>query len=106
MAVDLTPFDNAMFGIYHRAKKEAGYTASKFLDMLTKQGGLVTAKQLINAAQPSSGYAALHLRNRLDLTVEALVVESLHWRNLFTPEEIARAEHRLAKHEYAFKAPA
>lgn len=67
-------FDGAMFEIYRRAKSEAGYNATVFLQMLRGRGGLDTAKYLINSLQESDGYAALYLRNRLDLTVEAMVV--------------------------------
>ena len=105
MAVSLTSFDQAMFGIYHRAKTEAGYNATIFLDMLTRNGGLSTAKQLISAPKPSAGYTALYERGHLALTVEAVVVESLEWRRLFLPEEIARAEKRLADYGYKPKPP-
>ena len=88
-------FTAAMFDIYKRAKAEAGYNASIFLGMLTKQGGLATAKQLINAPKPSDGYTHLYERGRLDLTVEALVVGQPQWASLFTPEELARAKRRL-----------
>lgn len=89
-------FDEAMFGIYRKAKAEAGYTATTFYRMLSDRGGLDTAKYLINSRKSSDGYTELHMRGRLDLTVEALVVEDQRWRSLFLPEEIERAEKRLA----------
>jgi hypothetical protein len=67
-------FNGAMFTIYQRAKAEAKYTATIFLNMLNARGGLATAKFLINAADESKGYTELYLRKRLDLTVEAMVV--------------------------------
>jgi hypothetical protein len=96
----LALFDAAMFGIYHRAKEEAGYNATIFLGMLTKMKGVATAKQLINAAKPSDGYTALYERSRLDLTVEALVVEDERWHSLFTAEELARCRKRLRDYRY------
>ncbi|MCF6113386.1 hypothetical protein [Mesorhizobium muleiense] len=92
---DNEPFDQAMFRIYETAKSEAGYTASVFLGMLGRQGGVLTAKQLINGTKPSDGYTALYERGRLDLTVEALVVENKKWHSLFSAEELARAKKRL-----------
>ena len=68
--------------------------------MLTDNGGMATAKTLINAAKPSDGYTALYERGRLDLTVEAVVTENPRWRELFTPEELARAEKRLKAYGY------
>lgn len=93
-------FDQAMFQIYRRAKDEAGYPANIFLKMLSDKGGVATAKYLINAAQPSDGYTALFERGRLDLTVEAEVIENPKWHELFTVDEIDRARHRLAQYQY------
>jgi hypothetical protein len=98
-----TPFDAAMFDIYKRAKTEAGYNANIFLKMLTDNGGLATAKTLINATKPSDGYTALYERERLDLTVEALVLGEPRGHSLFLPEEIERAEKRLK--QYGYKGP-
>lgn len=95
-------FTEAMFGIYRRAKQEAKYNAMLFLQMVADKGGLATAKTLINAEKPSDGYTALYLRKRLDLTVEALVVNDPYWHSLFTAEEIAKARRRLEQYEYVF----
>lgn len=93
-------FDQAMFEVYRRAKDEASYNPSMFLQMLTDTKGLQTAKTLINAAKPSDGYTALYLRERLDLTVEALVIEDQRWHPLFTDEELKRARRRLKDYRY------
>lgn len=95
-----TQFDHAMFGIYRRAKDEAGYNATIFLQMLTDNGGLSTAKTLINSAKPSDGYTALYMRGRLDLTVEALVIEDERWHSLFGADELERARKRLRDYRY------
>lgn len=60
-------FDLAMFDVYRRAKAEANYNATIFLQMITDSGGLLTAKTLINAPKPSDGYTALYMKGRLDL---------------------------------------
>lgn len=91
-------FEEAMFSIYRRAKEEANYTATIFLGMLTDRGGLATAKALINASKPSDGYTALYERQRLDLTVEALVVSEPEWQTLFLPQEVDRARRRLRQY--------
>lgn len=95
-----TPFDLAMFEVYRKAKDEVGYTANIFLRMIYDRGGLDTAKYLINSAQPSDGYTHLYERGRLDLTVEALVVDNPKWHDLFTREEIDKARHRLKQYRY------
>jgi hypothetical protein len=96
-------FTETMFEVYRRAKSEANYNATIFLQMITDNGGRATAKTLINAAKPSDGYTALYLSKRLDLTVEAVVVEHLRWHSLFTPEELDRARKRLAAYGYQSK---
>jgi hypothetical protein len=63
--------------------------------MIDDRGGVQTAKYLINAPKPSDGYTALYERQRLDLTVEALVVEDSRWHVLFTAEEVQKAARRL-----------
>lgn len=87
-------FHQAMIDVYERAKSEAGYNAVKFLQMVSDRGGLETARTLINARTPSSGYTALWERGRLDLTVEAVVLQD-EWRTLFTDRERSIAEARL-----------
>lgn len=93
-------FTQAMFTIYQRAKAEADYPATIFYKMVADKGGLETAKTLIKASKPSDGYAALWERGRLDLTVEAEVIENERWHQLFTPEERARARKRLTDYHY------
>ncbi len=93
-------FDQAMLTIYRRAKAEAGYRASAFLAMLNARGGLSTARQLINSPRPSEGYTRLWERGRLDLTVEATVIDDPKWHPLFQPEELDRARKRLRDYHY------
>lgn len=107
MAVDVTEvsvmesdlearFDTAMMDIYVRARKEVGYNATRFLQMLHEHRGLGTARILVLADKPSDGYTALWMHQRLDLTVEALVVQP-QWEPLFAnePELLAKAQKRL-----------
>lgn len=89
-------FDAAMHDIYTKAKDEVGYNATRFKQMLSKKGGLETARHLL-AGHPttvSEGFTQLALKGRLDLTVEALVLAS-EWKELFTSEEISNATRRL-----------
>ncbi|MGV8998001.1 MAG: hypothetical protein ACOH12_13745 [Parvibaculaceae bacterium] len=93
-------FTVAMHDIYKRADKEIGYRPTLFLQMLSKDGGLLTAKKLINAVKPSDGYTRLFEEQRLDLSVEAVVIENAEWRTLFTAEELEKAEKRLTAYRY------
>jgi hypothetical protein len=96
-------FNLAMFEIYRRAKDEAKYPAKIFLGMISDRGGLDTARYLINQPQPSDGYTHLYERGRIDLTVEAMIVESSKWHPLFTSYEIEKARRRLKEYGYTPK---
>ena len=89
-----------MLEIYRRAKKEAKYNAQRFLQMVVDHGGLETAKILINAENVSDGYTALWERGRLDLTVEAMVIENDKFHSLFTDEELQICARRLKAYNY------
>jgi hypothetical protein len=93
-------FDTAMINIYKKAKEETGYNAKIFIQMVATDGGLITAKRLINSNTISDGYTALWERNRLDLTVEAMVLETEKYHSLFTPQELEICRNRLAQYNY------
>jgi hypothetical protein len=93
-------FDKAMRQIYDRARSEANYHATYFLSMLAEHGSLATARKLLHAPAVSDGFAALWERGRLDLTVEALVIQP-DFADLFTPAETDVARHRLAQFGYS-----
>lgn len=88
-------FDKAMLAIYDQAT-EFGYYPNDFRSMVEKQGGVTTAKQLINKPKVSQGFTRLWEERRLDLSVEALAVRP-EWRSLFSADEIRRSQRRLAE---------
>ena len=93
-------FNEAMLDIYRRAKAEAKYNATLFLQMVVDQGGLQAAQTLINSSTVSTGYTALWERGRLDLTVEAMVLRSRGFYPLFTSDELETCERRLREFGY------
>ena len=94
-------FDAAMMDIYRRALREAKYNANRYLQMLHDHRGLGTAQILIHSPTVSEGYTALWERHRLDLTVEALVLQA-EWDGLFSDEERAICRQRLLEYGYRF----
>ncbi len=92
-------FHDAMLTIYKRAKSEADYNATRFLGMVAERGGLETAKYLLHAPAVSEGYTALWQRGRLDLSVEAVILEP-EWRQLFSDQERQIAIDRLRDYGY------
>jgi len=92
-------FHRAMLDIYVRAKEQAGYNATRFLNMVNEHGGPDAARILLHAEAVSDGFTALWERQRLDLTVEALILKP-QWHDLFTDEERQVARKRLADYGY------
>lgn len=92
-------FHEEMLSIYRKAKYECNYNATRFLQMVTEQGGLVAAKTLLHAQGYSDGFTALWECKRLDLSMEALVLQE-QWSKLFTVEELAVARERLQELGY------
>jgi hypothetical protein len=90
-------FHRAMVSIYETAKRELGYNATRFLQMISEQGGLATARQLLWDDKPSDGFTTLWERKRLDLTVEAHVIAP-EFAPLFTEADHERAINRLREY--------
>lgn len=79
-------FNADMQNIYKIAKKELGYKAARFLQLITHFGGLQTAKKLISKDGGTYGFEVLWEHKRLDLSVEAHVIKQ-EYIDLFTEEE-------------------
>ncbi len=95
-------FHKAMIGVFQQAKEECGYVATRFLQLVSEQGGLRAAKNLLHKERPSDGLFELWKRGRLDLSMEALVLQE-PWFELFTEEELKEARRRLQ--ELGFELP-
>ena len=92
-------FAQRMKAAYERGRTEAGYTASYFLSMLAQYGPQETAHKLLASPAISDGFAELWERGRLDLTVEAIVVDP-RFSELFSENEIEVARKRLEQFGY------
>ena len=92
-------FHQDMVRIYETAKKELHYNAAYFIQMVAEHGGVKTAQKLLASSEPSSGFTVLWEHQRLDLSVEALVLRADYFP-LFTDEEREIARIRLAEYGY------
>ena len=79
-------FDRAMREIYLQSKRECGYNATRFLQLVGEKGGLAAAKQLIAKPGGTDGFTTLWEHGRLDLSVEAHVLKP-EFAPLFSDEE-------------------
>ena len=93
-------FENEVRDKMLRAKKECHYNPTRFNQMLSRYGGVDTAKRLIASAissgNTSDGFGTLYLCGRLDLTFEDSVCKE-EFNALFTADEIAYCHQALGK---------
>lgn len=82
--------------------EKLGYKPNQFKRMLEQHGGFETVQRVLATGKPSDGFTRLWELKRLDLTCEALIVET-EWRKHFDATLIARAEGLLTQMGYAFK---
>ncbi|MGD9526410.1 MAG: DUF262 domain-containing protein [Pseudonocardia sp.] len=87
-------FDRAVLDIIERSRAELRYNPRYFRVMVTQYGALGAARRLLGAPAVSDGFVTLWERQRLDLTVEALVVDP-RFAHLFADEEREVARKRL-----------
>ncbi len=100
-------FESALRDGYEVVKLRCGYSAIRFLGMLQQEGGVVTAKRLLDrAGEVQSGVTELwecgamgKLPGALNYTVEAIAWKP-EFRELFSPEELAEAKKRLQDLKY------
>ena len=92
-------FHRAMVGVYERARDEAGYNATRFIQMVAERGGLETARQLLHVSTVSDGFTALWEKGRLDLAMEFQVLQP-QFDELFTETERAIARERLLAYRF------
>lgn len=95
-------FQKDMIDIYRKAKEECGYNATRFLQMVSNEGGLKTARKLLATAEPSDGFTELWKNHRLDLTMECLVLKP-KYHSLFTDQEVEIARERLASYGFSIR---
>ena len=85
-----------------RETEAAGYDPRRFKTMLNTDGGFDAVKRILESGKPSDGFTKLWELKRLNLTCEAVIVES-KWRPYFGDDLLARSERLLRQSGYAFK---
>ena len=89
-------FETELKILAQRSIDECGYVPSYFLQMLQELGGVATAKALLAKPRPSEGFAKLAEMQRLDLTVETVVLDP-RYKMLFEASDIAKAKRWLGR---------
>jgi hypothetical protein len=94
-------FERFLFHAVKEAKK-FGYTPTRFIGLINGKGAFQTVKDIVASGKPSEGFDKLALNNRIDLTCEAIIVET-RWRIFFDEDLLGIAERRLTKYNYRWK---
>lgn len=92
-------FKADMQDIYKIAKKELGYNATRFLQLISVKGELNAAKILISKDGGTYGFEVLWEHKRLDLSIESHVLKP-EYMELFTDEERNMCKERLERFGY------
>lgn len=88
-------FDKELRKIHGIWKTDLKYNAARFIQMIDAQGGLNTAKALLDNQNYSEGLTRLWEEKRLDISMEATVLKE-PWNNLFTEQQLKIAKIRLS----------
>jgi len=80
----------------NRSQREAGYNPTLFRQMLGSDGGYRTAVRLLSANKVSDGFEKLWEKGRLDLSVEALILQP-EWASYFAQELRSIAQKAIAR---------
>ena len=93
-------FHERMQQIYRQAKTECDYTATRFLQMVNAEGGIQAAKKLLSAGGYSEGLTRLWEKKRLDISMEATILQK-PWCVLLTDDELSIARKKLEELGYS-----
>ncbi len=92
-------FTAGMYEAYRFLARTIKYRAIWFLDMLTQQGGVPTARQLLYGKDATYGLERLREAGMLDRSLEAWVLEP-RFERLFTDEDREKARTRLQQYGF------
>lgn len=87
-------FRNKIMNSYKMAQKDLNYNPKLYIQMIEDKGAVEAAKALINKPKVSLGFEKLWEKKRLDLSLEAAVLNE-EYHTLFTAEEIEICRSRL-----------
>jgi hypothetical protein len=87
-------FRSDLLTLYRLIKNEV-YDPKRFYQLIGKKGAVVAARELLSDSKIHSGFTELLLAKRLDLTVEAFVINNEKYHELFEPQMLINAKKKL-----------
>lgn len=95
-------FHRTVVDAYNTARKECGYNASVFIQLIHEHGAFKVAKDFLVKNKATTGFEKLWEKQRLDLTIEASVLLP-QYKVLFTAAERRAAFERLKEYGYVIQ---
>lgn len=93
-------FHQEMINLYKQVIKSIKYKPTRLMDYINKYGGYEAAVKYISTESNVQDFAVLWEKERLDLSVEALIA-SENYRSLFQEEIVAFCDRKLKEYSYA-----
>ncbi len=93
-------FHQEMIHLYKKMIKLIKYKPTRLIDYINKYGGYEAAVKYINTESNVQDFAVLWEKERLDLSVEALIT-SENYRSLFQEEVLVFCDRKLKEYSYA-----
>lgn len=89
-----------MLNIYHECMRKHNYKPNVFFARVNSDGPIRTAMSLMMSPYPSLGFEKLWEYGDLDLTVEALILNSPKYHELFSSDQIEYCKEKMKKYGY------
>lgn len=83
------------------AQKQCGYKPTRFLQTISKFGGVKTAKEILRKGKVSDGFEMLQQAGLIELTMEAMIIDK-KYGELFSDDEVNSCYELLCEHGYYF----
>ncbi len=80
-------FQAALLSVCQQAESEVGVKLTRLMQTIDKRGGVETAQEILRRGHYSDGFDALEKAGRLDLSLEAVVIQET-FGHLFTDDEV------------------
>ena len=93
-------FHQEIIDLYKMMIKSVKYKPTRLMDFINKYGGYEAAVKYISTESNVQDFAILWEKERLDLSVEALITKE-KYRELFSEEILSFCDHKLKEYSYA-----
>lgn len=92
-------FDQELIQKSEKAQKQCDYNPARFIQTVTKFGGVKTAKEIMRKGKVSEGFDKLQQAGLIALTMEATLIDK-KYADLFTDDEVNSCYELLCEYGY------